>query len=56
MTGGTLLAIPATLALAGARTLLEFLAAWVLAGLAMSAVLYQPAFAALTVVLSRPRV
>jgi MFS family permease len=48
MTGGTLLAIPATLALAGARTLLEFLAAWVLAGVAMSAVLYQPAFAALT--------
>jgi MFS family permease len=48
MTGGTLLAIPATLALAAARTLPEFLAAWVLAGLAMSAVLYQPAFAALT--------
>jgi MFS family permease len=48
MTGGTLLAVPATLALAGARTLPEFLAAWVLAGVAMSAVLYQPAFAALT--------
>jgi MFS family permease len=48
MTSGTLLAIPATLALAAARTLPEFLAAWVLAGLAMSAVLYQPAFAALT--------
>jgi MFS family permease len=48
MTGGALLAIPATLALAAARTLPEFLAAWVLAGLAMSAVLYQPAFAALT--------
>jgi MFS family permease len=48
MTGGTVLAIPATLALAAARTLPEFLAAWVLAGLAMSAVLYQPAFAALT--------
>ena len=48
MTGGTLLAIPATLAVAGSRTLPEFLAAWVLAGLAMSAVLYQPAFAALT--------
>lgn len=48
MTSGTLLAIPATLALAAARTLPEFLAAWVLAGLAMSAVLYLPAFAALT--------
>ena len=48
MTSGTLLAIPATLALAAARTLPEFLGAWVLAGLAMSAVLYQPAFAALT--------
>ena len=48
MTGGTLLAIPATLAVASSRTLPEFLAAWVLAGLAMSAVLYQPAFAALT--------
>jgi MFS family permease len=48
MTSGTLLAIPATLALAAARTLPEFLAAWVPAGLAMSAVLYQPAFAALT--------
>jgi MFS family permease len=48
MTSGTLLAIPATLALAAARTLSEFLAAWVLAGLAMSAVLYLPAFAALT--------
>jgi MFS family permease len=48
MTGGALLAFPATLALAAARTLPEFLGAWVLAGLAMSAVLYQPAFAALT--------
>jgi len=48
MTSGTLLAIPATLALAAARTLPEFLAAWVPAGPAMSAVLYQPAFAALT--------
>jgi MFS family permease len=48
MTSGTLLAIPATLALAAARTLPEFLAAWALAGIAMSAVLYQPAFAALT--------
>jgi len=48
MTSGTLLAVPATLALAAARTLPEFLAAWVPAGVAMSAVLYQPAFAALT--------
>jgi MFS family permease len=48
MMSGTLLAVPATLTLAAARTLPEFLAAWVPAGLAMSAVLYQPAFAALT--------
>lgn len=48
MTGGTLLAVPATLALAAARTLPEFFAAWIVSGLAMSAVLYQPAFAALT--------
>ena len=48
MTGGTLLAVPATFALASARTLPEFFAAWTFVGLAMSAVLYQPAFAALT--------
>ena len=48
MTGGTLLAVPATVALAAARTLPEFFAAWVVAGLAMSACCTQPAFAALT--------
>lgn len=48
MTGGTLLAVPATFAVAAARTLPEFFAAWVFVGLAMSGVLYQPAFAALT--------
>ena len=48
MTAGTLLAIPAILAVAASQTLLEFLAAWAFAGVAMSAVLYQPAFAALT--------
>jgi MFS family permease len=48
MTAGTLLAIPSTLAVAGSRTLAEFLLSWVFAGIAMSAVLYQPAFAALT--------
>lgn len=48
MTAGTLLAIPAILAVAASRTLTEFLAAWAFAGVAMSAVLYQPAFAALT--------
>jgi len=40
MTSGTLLAIPATLALAAARTLPEFLAAWVPVGLAMG--LFRP--------------
>lgn len=48
MTTGTLLAVPATLAVAASRTLTEFIAAWVVAGVAMSGVLYQPAFAALT--------
>ena len=48
MTAGTLLAIPSTLAVAGSRTLTEFLVSWALAGVAMSAVLYLPAFAALT--------
>jgi MFS family permease len=48
MTAGTLLAIPSTLAVAGSRTLAEFLVSWVFAGIAMSGVLYQPAFAGLT--------
>ncbi|QKW35596.1 MFS transporter [Actinomadura sp. NAK00032] len=48
MTGGSALAVLAVLAVATAPTLWAFTGAWLLAGAAMSAVLYQPAFAALT--------
>jgi MFS family permease len=48
MTAGSVLAVPAVLGIASARTIGWFLAAWVLAGCAMAAVLYPPAFAALT--------
>ncbi|MEU5991936.1 MFS transporter [Spirillospora sp. NPDC047418] len=48
MTGGSVLAVLAVLAVAAAPNLLWFAAAWLLAGTAMAAVLYQPAFAALT--------
>ncbi|MGH3343548.1 MAG: MFS transporter [Carbonactinosporaceae bacterium] len=48
MTAGSVLAVPATLALAAAPTLAWFAVAWVAAGVAMSGVLYPPAFAALT--------
>ncbi|WP_344861786.1 MFS transporter [Amycolatopsis ultiminotia] len=48
MTVGSLLAVPAVVMVATAQNLAWFLAAWALAGLAMSAVLYPPAFAALT--------
>ncbi|TDD27108.1 MFS transporter, partial [Actinomadura sp. KC06] len=48
MTGGSVLAVVAVLALAAAPNLAWFVAAWLLAGIAMTAVLYQPAFAALT--------
>ncbi|MFG2084803.1 MULTISPECIES: MFS transporter [unclassified Spirillospora] len=48
MTGGSLLAVLAVLAVAAAPNLVCFAAAWLLAGVAMAAVLYQPAFAALT--------
>jgi MFS family permease len=48
MTTGSVLAVPATLAIASAPTLAWFGLAWVLAGVAMAAVLYPPAFAALT--------
>jgi MFS family permease len=48
MTAGSLLAVPAVLAIAAAQSLPWFLAAWLLAGVAMAGVLYQPAFAALT--------
>jgi MFS family permease len=47
MTVGSLLAVPAVVAIATAQSLAWFLAAWLLAGVAMAGVLYQPAFAAL---------
>lgn len=48
MTGGSVLAVLAALAVAAAPNVWCFAAAWLLAGAAMAAVLYQPAFAALT--------
>lgn len=48
MTAGSLLAVPAVVAVACAPNLVCFLVAWLLAGVAMGAVLYPPAFAALT--------
>lgn len=48
MTAGSLLALPALVAVAFAPNLGSFLAAWLLVGVAMGAVLYPPAFAALT--------
>jgi MFS family permease len=48
MTAGSLLAVPATAAIALAPTLAWFVAAWAVAGVAMAAVFYQAAFAALT--------
>jgi MFS family permease len=48
MTPGSVLGVLAVLAIAGAPSLPLFFAAWVLAGVAQSAVLYPPAFAALT--------
>ncbi|GAA1194739.1 MFS transporter [Pseudonocardia alaniniphila] len=48
MTIGSVLAVPAVLGIATARSLPWFFAAWALAGIAMGGVLYQPAFAALT--------
>jgi MFS family permease len=48
MTSGSLLGVLAVLGMAAAPNLFWFVAAWMLAGAAMSAVLYQPAFAALT--------
>ncbi|WP_432855404.1 MFS transporter [Amycolatopsis sp. CA-161197] len=48
MTAGSVLAVPAVLLIATAQNLGWFLVAWAVAGLAMSAVLYPPAFAALT--------
>ncbi|WP_053731504.1 MFS transporter [Nocardia sp. NRRL S-836] len=48
MTTGSVLAVLALLALATARSLGWFTAAWLLAGVAMAGVFYAPAFAALT--------
>ncbi|MFI2281339.1 MFS transporter [Nocardia beijingensis] len=48
MTTGSVLAIPAVIMVAAAPTLGWFVAGWLLAGVAMGAVLYPPAFAALT--------
>jgi MFS family permease len=48
MGAGSLLAVAAVLVVAGAATPATFAAGWLLAGLAMSAVLYGPAFAAVT--------
>jgi MFS family permease len=48
MTAGSVIAVPAVVAIATAPTLPWFFAAWALAGLAMAGVLYPPAFAALT--------
>ena len=48
MTGGSVLSVAALIAVASAPSLPWFFAAWLLAGVAMAAVLYPPAFAALT--------
>ena len=48
MTVGSVVAVVAVLLVATASSRAMFLAAWVVAGVAMSAVLYPPAFAALT--------
>ncbi len=48
MTAGSVLAAAAMAAVALAPNLAWFFAAWLVAGIAMSATLYQPAFAALT--------
>ncbi len=48
MTAGSVLAVPAVLAIATAPGLVVFWLGWLVAGVAMAGVLYQPAFAALT--------
>ncbi len=48
MTAGSVLGIPAIAGIATATSLTWFFTSWALAGVAMAAVLYQPAFAALT--------
>lgn len=56
MTGGSVLAVAAVLLLAWSPTLWVFAAGWLIAGLAMSCVLYAPAFAAVTVWFGNDRV
>lgn len=48
MTAGSVVAVTSVVAIAAAPTLPLFFAAWLLAGVGMGAVLYPPAFAALT--------
>jgi MFS family permease len=48
MTAGSVLGVPAVLGIATSTSLPWFFASWVLAGVSMAGVLYQPAFAALT--------
>jgi MFS family permease len=48
MTAGSVLAVPATAGIALAPTYAWFVAAWLVTGVAMAAVFYQAAFAALT--------
>lgn len=48
MTAGSMLAVPAVVLVATAQNLAWFVVAWLLAGAATGAVLYPPAFAALT--------
>lgn len=48
MTTGSVLAVPAVLLIASARSVPWLFAAWAVAGVAMAGVLYQSAFAALT--------
>jgi MFS family permease len=48
MTAGSLLAVPGVAAIATAPGLATFYVGWLVAGVAMAAVLYPPAFAALT--------
>ena len=56
MTAGSVIAVPATVAIAAAGSLPWFFAAWLLAGVAQAATFYPPAFAALTRWWGRDRV
>jgi MFS family permease len=56
MTGGSVVAVVAVVLIALAPSLWLFVAGWVLAGIAMSCVLYAPAFSAVTVWFGADRV